>query len=106
MASANATVRHRAVLLTPCPATSSSGPRFCWTLLVCRHTLAGFVLIEVLELTGLHFTYAAFASFLVSCLLLAAVSLATGAPPEEKVGEYTWRRRYWTEETEELKEKP
>ncbi len=53
--------------------------------------LAGFVLIEVLELTDLHFTYAAFAPFLVSCLLLAAVSLATGAPPEEKLGEYTWR---------------
>jgi SSS family solute:Na+ symporter len=65
-----------------------------------------FVLNEILEVTGIHFLYVAFASFLLSCALLAAVSLATSPPPEEKVGDYTWRRRYWTEETEELKEKP
>ncbi len=67
-----------------------------------------FVLNEIpgLQLTGIHFLYANFALFLVSCALLTAVSLATDAPPEEKVDEYTWERRYWTEETEELKEKP
>lgn len=38
--------------------------------------------------------------------MLVGVSLATDPPPEEKVEDYTWRREIWTEETEELGEKP
>lgn len=68
--------------------------------------IAAFFPVEVFGLAGVHFLYVAFGSFVLSCILLAAVSLATDPPPAEKVEEYTWRRRYWTEETEELKGKP
>jgi solute:Na+ symporter, SSS family len=65
-----------------------------------------FILNELFELTEIHFLYVNFALFLISCALLGAVSLATDPPPEEKVQDYTWRREYWTEENEELREKP
>ncbi|CAN5290611.1 hypothetical protein BH24ACT19_BH24ACT19_08180 [soil metagenome] len=61
---------------------------------------------EIFGVTEVHFLYMAFASFLISCALLAVVSLATAPPPQEKVEEYAWRPEYWRKETEELKQKP
>jgi SSS family solute:Na+ symporter len=68
--------------------------------------IVGFVLNEIFGVTEVHFLYMAFASFLISCALLAVVSLATAPPPQEKVEEYAWRPEYWRKETEELKQKP
>jgi SSS family solute:Na+ symporter len=68
--------------------------------------IVGFVLNEIVGITEVHFLYMAFASFVISCALLAVVSLVTDPPPQEKVEEYAWRREYWQKETEELKQKP
>ncbi|MGB3633099.1 MAG: hypothetical protein WA982_03580, partial [Rubrobacteraceae bacterium] len=68
--------------------------------------LAGFISNEVFSLISIQFLYAAGISFAGSCLLLAGVSLATAAPPREKVEGLTWRREIWTEESRALRGVP
>lgn len=70
--------------------------------------VVGFIVtqIDAIRLFELQFLYASGLIFLVSCLIAAVVSLATPAPPEEKVDDLTWRRTLWRQESEELRGKP
>lgn len=68
--------------------------------------VVGFILNEVIGVFQIQFLYASGIMFAMSCLILAAVSLATPAPSEEEVKDYTWRREFWREESEELENKP
>lgn len=64
--------------------------------------IAYFWINEILGITAIHFLYVAAASFVISCAVLAGVSLAGPAPEEEKVEDYTWKRSMWHRETEEM----
>ncbi len=68
--------------------------------------VAGFVANEVFRLSSIQFLYVAGISFAVSCLLLVTVSLATAAPPREKVDGLTWERSIWAEESRALQNVP
>ena len=65
-----------------------------------------FVLVEVMGVFYIHFLYAAGISFVLSCALLVAISLATAPPPAEKIADTIWRPALWHAETEELRGKP
>jgi len=67
--------------------------------------VAGFIMNEVAGVFQLQFLYAAAGLFLLGCLLMVVVSLATAPPPEES-GSLVWDRSLWREESRELAEKP
>jgi SSS family solute:Na+ symporter len=56
--------------------------------------------------TGIHFLTMATILFLACVIVHVVVSLATAEPLEEKVEAYTWKKRLFQEETEELKGLP
>lgn len=58
------------------------------------------------EVNELHFLAKANILFLISLIVHIVVSLATPAPPEEKIAEFTYKKELFTEETEELKALP
>lgn len=68
--------------------------------------VVGFVLIGIFGVVQIQFLYASAIMLVASCLILVGVSLITPAPPQEKVEEYTWKKRMWRQESEELREKP
>ncbi|MEM1218869.1 MAG: sodium transporter, partial [Bacteroidota bacterium] len=59
-----------------------------------------------LFLDSIHFLHMAFYLFVLSMIINVIVSLSTEMPDPEKVAEYTWKRRMYDEETEELKAIP
>ena len=65
-----------------------------------------FLLIEVNGLLGLQFLYAAGIIFVLSVLLLTVVSVVGETPDLEKTDELTWKRKYWSDETRELRGTP
>ncbi|MEW6638422.1 MAG: sodium/solute symporter [Actinomycetota bacterium] len=67
-----------------------------------------FVLNAILQVFGepIHFLYVAGISFATSVVLLVVISLLGETPDLEKTEEYTWKPRYWREESEELRGKP
>ncbi len=67
--------------------------------------IVAFVLIEALGYIDLQFLYASGIMLVLSAIMLAVVSVVGETPDVEKTGELTWEKRYWTEETAELKEK-
>jgi SSS family solute:Na+ symporter len=78
-----------------------------WTLItVGALGIALFIGIEVLGLFEFQFLYSTTLLFLLSCAMLVGISLATAAPAAEKVEELTWHRRYWHNETREVRQMP
>jgi solute:Na+ symporter, SSS family len=57
-------------------------------------------------LSGVHFLHMAFFLFLTCLIIHVAVSLSTAPPLAEKVEAYTWNRRIFAAETEELRGLP
>ncbi|MEN0048057.1 MAG: sodium:solute symporter [Bacteroidota bacterium] len=57
-------------------------------------------------MTSIHFLSMASILFVLCLLVHIVVSLATSEPASEKVESYTWNRRLFREETEELKSLP
>lgn len=70
--------------------------------------IVGFVLNAILQVFGepLHFLYVAGILFVISLVMLTVISLLGDPPPEEKTEGLTWESRYWTEETESLRDTP
>lgn len=70
--------------------------------------VVGFIVTQVpqTQLFQIQFLYAAAILFTLACGVMAAVSLATAPPPEEKTAELTWDSSLWREESRELAEKP
>ena len=58
------------------------------------------------EINELHFLMKANILFVTSVLVLVIVSLATPAPENEKIADYTYKSKIFTEETAELKALP
>jgi len=58
--------------------------------------------VELGGLVSIQFLYACGILFLLSLLLIVAVSLATAAPEGEKTRDYTWRMPLWHAETKAL----
>lgn len=78
-----------------------------WTLVILLPIgIAGFIVTEVAGLISFQFLYAAGILFGLACLLLVGISLATDAPPADKVDGLVWRRAMWREESAELNEVP
>lgn len=65
-----------------------------------------FIVIEINEAFPLQFLYAAGISLALSLLLLVGVSLVGAAPDMDKTDELTWKKKYWKEESDELRGKP
>jgi solute:Na+ symporter, SSS family len=65
-----------------------------------------FILIEVNGLIELQFLYAAGIIFVLALTMLVVISLVGPTPDLEKTDELTWKKQYWTDETEELKGTP
>ena len=59
-----------------------------------------------LFLDSIHFLHMAFFLFVLTMIINAIVSVLTEQPDPVKVEEYTWKRRMFNEETEELKSIP
>ena len=55
---------------------------------------------------AIHFLYVAAIIFAISCLAVFTVSMLTTPPPEEKVKEFTWRRKIYDRETIEISQLP
>lgn len=68
--------------------------------------IVGFVLNEIMGVFSLQFLYAAGVSFVVSWIIIVAVSLMTAPPPEEQAVDLTWGIEIWREESRELAGKP
>ncbi|AUH34320.1 sodium:solute symporter [Paracoccus tegillarcae] len=68
--------------------------------------IAGFLLIQIGGLVDIHFLYAGFIIFLISCTLMIGISLVTQPRPEAEIGNMIWSTQYLKEETEELKGVP
>ncbi|MGC5585371.1 sodium:solute symporter [Ornithinimicrobium sp. W1679] len=69
--------------------------------------LALFIVTQVLpEEPTIQFLYAAGISFGLSVLMLFGISLLGPSPDESKTGELTWKKKYWTEESKELRGTP
>lgn len=78
-----------------------------WTLVTLVPIgVVGFIMNEVLGVFTVQFLYVSAASFIVSLLLLAIISLLTGAPAREQVESLVWRPELWRQDSEELKGKP
>ncbi|WP_150241052.1 sodium:solute symporter family transporter [Nocardiopsis quinghaiensis] len=80
----------------------ASTPAGVWTLAVVPVGLAAFFLGEVFGVFDLQFLYATGIMLVLSLVVFVAVSLATEAPPAEKVAEITWSRKTWRQESEDL----
>lgn len=65
-----------------------------------------WILVEILVVFKIQYLYACGLMLLLSCVLHAAVSLATKPPPEEKLEKTTWRAEIWTHDSEQLRGKP
>ncbi|MFC7705150.1 sodium/solute symporter [Plastorhodobacter daqingensis] len=77
-----------------------------WTLLVGVPVgILAFMAGQVLELFTLQFLYAAGLMLVFSTVLYVAVSLRSDTGDTD-LDELTWSRRFWTEESEELREVP
>jgi SSS family solute:Na+ symporter len=55
---------------------------------------------------AIHFLYVATIIFGMSCLAVFAVSLLTPPPPTDKVREFTWQRKIYDRETNEINRLP
>jgi len=65
--------------------------------------IIGFFSNEIFGLMDIHFLYACFFLFLLNGLIMITVSLNSEAPDPEVVEKYTWSRKVYQLETEELK---
>lgn len=77
-----------------------------WTLAVVPVGLVAFLTFELLGVGDLQFLYGTGIMFVLSLAVFVAISLATPAPPAEKVDAITWNRQFWHRETEELEGSP
>ena len=68
--------------------------------------IAGFVCNEILGVFELQFLYAAGVSFVLSWVVMVAVSLATAPPDPVQARDLTWGTEIWREETVALRGKP
>ena len=73
-----------------------------WTLAVVPFGLVAFFLAEVFEVFDIQFLYGTGIMFLLSLVVFVVISLATEAPPREKVDAITWSPATWRQESEEL----
>ncbi|RKS09339.1 SSS family solute:Na+ symporter [Nocardiopsis sp. Huas11] len=80
----------------------ASVPAGIWTLSVVPFGLLAFFLTEVFGVFDIQFLYATGIMLLLSLAVFVAVSLATPAPPEDKVSEITWSTATWRKGTEDL----
>lgn len=84
----------------------ANGSGCFWTLATMVPLgIAGFITSQIFGLFELQFLYASGILFVLSCLVVAAVSLATPPPSREVVEELTWKPALWRKETEELRGK-
>lgn len=65
--------------------------------------ITGFFSNEIFGLMDIHFLYACFVLLLINSAIMIGVSLNTEAPDPEVVEKYTWSRKLYREETEQLK---
>jgi SSS family solute:Na+ symporter len=65
-----------------------------------------FLLNVVFDILDLHFLYAAPLVFAVAAGLVIVVSLATAAPPSEKVDGLVWSSRQWREDGDRARRRP
>ncbi|WP_017612374.1 sodium:solute symporter family transporter [Nocardiopsis salina] len=77
-----------------------------WTLAVVPVGLAAFLVFEVLGFGDLQFLYGTGLMVLLSTVVFVGISLATPAPPAEKVEAITWSRATWRQESRELEGTP
>ncbi|MGF1669848.1 MAG: sodium:solute symporter [Balneolaceae bacterium] len=63
----------------------------------------GFFSNEIFGLMDIHFLYACFVLFILNGLIMITVSLNSEAPDPEIIEQYTWSRKVYDLETEELK---
>ena len=54
----------------------------------------------------IHFLYVAGILFTLCCLTILVVSLLTDLPAEEKIIEYTWSKKIYDKETNEMSNLP
>jgi solute:Na+ symporter, SSS family len=78
-----------------------------WTILIGAPIgFAAFLATQVFELFDFQFLYGTGVMFLLSLILFISITMATEAPDRKKLEGMIWSRKFWNEETEELKEKP
>jgi SSS family solute:Na+ symporter len=65
--------------------------------------IIGFFSNEIFGLMDIHFLYACFFLFLLNGLIMVTVSLNSEAPDPEVVEQYTWSKKVYQLETEELR---
>ena len=84
-----------------------NAPAAFWTLVIMQPLgFLAFILIEVNGLIELQFLYAAGIILVLALAMLVVISIVGPTPDLEKTDELTWKKQYWTDETEELKGTP
>jgi solute:Na+ symporter, SSS family len=84
-----------------------NAPAAFWTLVIMQPLgFVAFLLIEVNGLIELQFLYAAGILLVLALTMLVVISAVGPTPDLEKTDELTWKRKYWTDETKELKGTP
>jgi SSS family solute:Na+ symporter len=81
------------------------------TALLVGFVVALFLIISnILDLVpainDIHFLYVSAILFVLCSIVLVVVSLVTEGPDEDQIQHYTWKKRMFTEETEELRSIP
>jgi solute:Na+ symporter, SSS family len=84
-----------------------NAPAAFFTLVVMQPLgFLAFLLIEVRGMVELQFLYAAGILTALSLVMMLVISLVGPTPDLAKTDELTWKNKYWTDETEELKSTP
>jgi len=68
--------------------------------------ILGFFANEIFGLMDIHFLYASFVLFILNGVIMTVTSLNSEAPDPEVVAQYTWNKKVYKLETEELKGLP
>jgi solute:Na+ symporter, SSS family len=87
------------------PGATSHGA-FYTMLIIFPVGFAAFLVGEVFGFYELQFLYATGLLLLLSSILFVAISLRTEPPEAAKVKQMCWSRRFWREESAELRGKP